>query len=198
MMNDERVLHAHLNDDWKIIAPNTEPTLLLLRWPPVSCRSKVSALPPQVLTMFCQALRITLSSSSCLDLVLSPCVSRHGHFLEGKRLIPIKRARSTRSERHSVPDADRSHLGGGCRHGRPRSECELSVAAHRSGSIAAQRNTHRPVTSPRPLPAAPGCIFAGSQSSQTPTPLPTPTLPATTLLFVARRQLEQCREVPQA
>lgn len=34
---------------------------------------------PRVLTMFCQAVRITFSSCSCLDLAVSPCVSCRSH-----------------------------------------------------------------------------------------------------------------------
>lgn len=157
--------------------------------------------------MFCQALRITLSSSSSLDLVLSPCVSRHGHIVEGKGDLFKKQNKTVKrsTQRHSVPDADWSHLGGGRRHGRQWSESELSVAAHRSGRVTTHRedpgggeHTRRPVTSPRPFTAAPGRIFAASQGSHThPTPLISPTL-STRPLFVARRQLEQCGEVPQA
>lgn len=91
--------------------------------------------------MFCQALRITLSSSSSLDLVVSPCVSRHGHIVEGKGDLFKKQNKTVKrsTQRHSVPDADWSHLGGGRHHGRQRSESKLSVTAHRSGRVTTHR-----------------------------------------------------------
>lgn len=138
---------------------------------------------PRVLTMFCQAVRITFSSCSCLDLAVSPCVSCRSHVW--KVFLP----NHLKSQKNEMPDTKikyfrhvtesghtLTHLWGSCCHGMKRSG--LLVAGHYSSYITTQSNptrlkprkclrdwptltTNRPLTSPVCLQhsAALGCIL---------------------------------------
>lgn len=99
-----------------------------------------------VLTMLCQAVRMTFTSCSCLDLTASPCMSCRSHVWSHKVFqqitstqCPTKQRTSDMSQ--SVCGSSLIHLWGHCCHGMKQSG--ILVAGHYSSKITIQSNPTR-------------------------------------------------------